>query len=193
LRGVQLAGRGVLPADVVLVGVGALPNDELARAAGLPCDDGILVDEAMRTADPLIHAAGDCTRHPSAYAGRHIRLESVQNAIDQGHAAALAMLGRPEPAARVPWFWSQQFDLKLQTAGLPGGHDRIEHAGEPAAGRFALRYYRGERLLAVDAINLPGEYLQARKALTRQLEAQLAPRAEPAHARPADANALQTP
>jgi 3-phenylpropionate/trans-cinnamate dioxygenase ferredoxin reductase subunit len=156
-------------ADIAVVAVGAVPNDDLARDAGLACDDGILVDEHARTADGSIYAAGDCTRHPNPLYGRLLRLESVQNANDQAEVAAAHIAGTPMPYRRVPWFWSQQYDQKLQSAGLADGHDAIEERGDRGAGRFALRYLRGGELIAVDAINLPGEYLAARREIERRL------------------------
>jgi 3-phenylpropionate/trans-cinnamate dioxygenase ferredoxin reductase subunit len=158
---------GSVETDLAVIGVGAVPNDELARAAGLACDDGILVDEHARTADPAIYAAGDCTRHPNPFHGRMQRLESVQNAIDQAEVAAANIAGIPMRYRRVPWFWSQQFDQKLQSAGLAEGHDAIEARGDRQSGRFAIRYLRKGELIAVDAVNLPGEYLAARREMER--------------------------
>lgn len=161
--------RGTITADVAVVGIGAVPNDELARAAGLACEDGILVDEFARTADPCVYAAGDCTRHPNPLHGRLLRLESVQNAVDQASVAAANMAGGTLRYRRVPWFWSQQYDCRLQSAGLPEGYDAVEERGDRAAGRFALRYRRAGELVAVDAVNLPGEYLSARREIESRL------------------------
>lgn len=169
LQGVEVDGA-VLDADTVLVGVGALANVELAQAAGLACDDGIVVDDRGRTHDPHIFAAGDCTRHPNALFQRRLRLESVQNAVDQATVAALVMAGRPARYVRVPWFWSQQYDLKLQSAGLSEGHDEIIERGDPALKRFALLYRRAGQLIGVDAVNLPAEYLAARKTIAARGE-----------------------
>lgn len=169
LRGVEVDGE-VLGADLVLVGIGATPNDDLARESGLACDDGIVVDESARTSDPCIFAAGDCTRHPNALYQRRLRLESVQNAVDQATVAALAMAGKPARYTRVPWFWSQQYDLKLQSAGLSEGHDEIVERGDPALKRFALLYRRAGQLIGVDAVNLPAEYLAARRSIAARGE-----------------------
>lgn len=169
LQGVQLDSE-VLGADLVLVGVGAVANVELAREAGLACDDGIVVDEAGQTSDPDVFAAGDCTRHPNALYQRQLRLESVQNAVDQATVAALAMAGQRTRYVRVPWFWSQQYDLKLQSAGLSEGHDEIIERGDRALKRFALLYRRAGQLIGVDAVNLPGEYLAARKVIAARGE-----------------------
>jgi 3-phenylpropionate/trans-cinnamate dioxygenase ferredoxin reductase subunit len=161
--------RGTIAADLAVVGIGAVPNDELARASGLACEDGILVDEFARTADPCVYAAGDCTRHPNPLHGRPLRLESVQNAVDQAGVAAANIAGGALRYRRVPWFWSQQYDCRLQSAGLPEGYDTVEERGDRGAGRFALRYRRAGELVAVDAVNLPGEYLSARREIERRL------------------------
>src|SRR5215471_7189018 len=131
-----VSSAGMVPADVALVGVGIVPNVELARDAGLACDNGIVVDENAVTSDPDIFAAGDCTNHPG-FAGGRVRLESVQNAIDQARHAALAMVGRPAPYREVPWFWSDQYDLKMQIAGLARQDDTTVVRGDPKGRKFA--------------------------------------------------------
>jgi 3-phenylpropionate/trans-cinnamate dioxygenase ferredoxin reductase subunit len=158
------AGGTSYPADVVLVGVGVVANEELARAAGLACDDGVIVNEFAETSDPAVFAAGDCTRHIGRD-GHPIRLESVQNAIDQAKHAALAMLGRHTPYREVPWFWSDQYDLKLQIAGLAWPEDRIVLRGDPAARKFAVFHLRQGRVAAVEAVNAPPDYLVGRKLI----------------------------
>ena len=160
--------RGSIAADVAVIGIGALPNEELALEAGIACDDGILVDDFARTSDPHVYAAGDCTRHPNPLYGRLLRLESVQNAVEQASVAAANIAGDAVRYHRVPWFWSQQYDRKLQSAGLSNGHDAVEERGDRAAGRFAIRYLRSGRLVAVDAVNMPGEYLAARREIERR-------------------------
>lgn len=164
---VRLTDGSALPADLVLVGVGVAPRTELASQLGLECDGGIVVDACARTSDPHITAAGDCTvqPHPLTGLGR-VRLESVQNAVAQATTAAATLLGRPEPARTVPWFWSYQGDLKLQIAGLSTGYDEYVLRGDPADERFSLLYYRRGELLAVDAVNSPADYMAVRKALT---------------------------
>ncbi len=165
------AAGEAFPADVVVIGAGIVPHQELAAEAGLACDDGILVDECARTEDPDIFAAGDCTRHPCAVAdGRPVRLESVQNAIDQAKAAAAAMCGRAAPYVEVPWFWSDQYDLKLQIAGLSQGHDACVLRGAPESRSFAAFYLKGGRVIAVDAVNRPAEYLVGRKLVAARAE-----------------------
>ncbi len=168
---VAIDGGPDVGADIVLVGIGAQPNDGLARDAGLPCDDGIVVDERCRTADPAIYAAGDCTRHPSALLGRRVRLESVQNAVDQASVAAANMAGGDAAYARVPWFWSHQYECRLQSAGIAEHYDEVVERGDRAASRFALVYRRAGRLVACDAVNMPGEYLAARRELESRLAA----------------------
>jgi 3-phenylpropionate/trans-cinnamate dioxygenase ferredoxin reductase subunit len=167
--------RGNVAADLAVVGVGAVPNVELAQAAGLQCDNGIVVDEHCRTSDPCIFAAGDCTSHPNGWLKQRLRLESVQNAVDQGTAAALNIAGQPTRYAEIPWFWSNQYEYKLQTAGTFAGHDEIVERGERGSGSFALLYRRQGVLLGVDAVNMPREYMMARKQLSLQL---LEPHAE---------------
>jgi len=164
-EGVELANGEKVVADIVLVAAGAVPVTELAEGAGLAVERGIVVDEACRTSVPDIFAAGDCTVFPSRRYGRRIGLESVQNASDQGKAAALSMLGEETAYDPVPWFWSDQYDVKLQIAGLAQGYDRTELAGDPGEGRFALRYFSGDTLLAVDAVNDPRSHMMARKEL----------------------------
>ena len=161
--------RGNVAADLAVVGVGAVPNVELAQAAGLQCDNGIVVDEHCRTSDPCIFAAGDCTSHPNGWLKQRLRLESVQNAVAQGTAAALNIAGQPTRYAEIPWFWSNQYEYKLQTAGTFAGHDEIVERGERGSGSFALLYRRQGVLLGVDAVNMPREYMMARKQLSLQL------------------------
>jgi 3-phenylpropionate/trans-cinnamate dioxygenase ferredoxin reductase subunit len=162
--GVATADGREYPAGLVIESVGILPNDDLARAAGLECERGIVVDACSRTADPAIVAAGDCTarRLPD---GRLLRLESVQNAVEQGRSAAATLLGSEKPFTAHPWFWSDQYDVKLQMAGLSAGHDRVVVRGEPAQRKFSAFYYRDDRLIAVDSVNRPADHLPARKLL----------------------------
>ena len=163
LESVKAEGKS-FSADLALVGIGVIPNMEIARNAGLPCEDGIVVDENCATADPAIFAAGDCTWHVGRE-GIPLRLESVQNAIDQAKHAAYAMVGRPRPYREVPWFWSDQYDLKLQIAGLARDSDRIVLRGDPAARKFAVFHLREGAVAAVEAVNAPPEYLVGRKLI----------------------------
>lgn len=170
VSGVRTQAGTVFPADLVIIGVGILPEEDIAAAAGLEAANGIAVDAAAQTSDPAIFAAGDCTRHPSALYGRSIRLESVQNAIDQAKAAASAMAGSPAAYDAVPWFWSDQYDLKLQIAGLSEGYDRIVLRGDPAARQFAAFYLQTGRLIAVDAVNSVPDYMFGRSLIAKKAE-----------------------
>ena len=151
-------------ADILLVGIGIVPNVELAEQAGLACNDGILVDQHGSTEDPAIFAAGDCTQH-TGRDGRSIRLECVQNAIDQAKHAALAIVGKPVPYREVPWFWSDQYDLKLQIAGLAQPGDALVLRGNPEARKFAVFHLRNGGVAAVEAVNAAPEYLVGRKLI----------------------------
>ena len=163
---VHCADGSEIDADLVIIAVGVLPNTELAARAGLDVEDGILVDEFARTSDPDIVAAGDCTRHFNPIYQRRVRLESIQNAMDQAKTAAATLNDDPKPYHALPWFWSEQYDVKLQIAGLSQGYDNVVLRGDPETGRsFAVFYFAGERLLAVDAINRPGEFMMGKKLL----------------------------
>jgi 3-phenylpropionate/trans-cinnamate dioxygenase ferredoxin reductase subunit len=155
---------GTFPADFALVGIGVVPNSEIAAEAGLVVDNGIVVDAFTATEDPDIYAAGDCTNHP-AFAGGRSRLESVQNAIDQAKYAALALLGKPKPYREVPWFWSDQYDLKMQIAGLLKPGDGAVVRGDPAVRKFAVFHLRDGKLAAVEAVNAAVEYMVGRKLI----------------------------
>jgi len=159
------AGGEVYPADMALVGIGVIPNMDIARDAGLPCEDGIVVDaNCASPADPAIFAAGDCTWHVGRE-GTPLRLESVQNAIDQAKHAAYAMMGKPRAYKEVPWFWSDQYDLKLQIAGLARDNDKLVMRGDPASRKFATFHLRDGAVAAVEAVNAPAEYLVGRKLI----------------------------
>ncbi|MGY2003390.1 NAD(P)/FAD-dependent oxidoreductase [Blastococcus sp. SYSU DS1024] len=168
VEGVVLADGRTLPADLVMVGIGVVPRVELAEQLGLECDGGIVVDAHARTSAPSVVAAGDCTvlPHPMTGEGR-VRLESVPSAVAQATLAAATLLGREANARSVPWFWSNQGDLKLQIAGLSAGFDEHVVRGDPDTESFSVLYYRGGDLLAVDAVNAPADYLVVRKALTK--------------------------
>ncbi len=155
-------------ADLVVIGVGAVPNDELARAAGLRVDNGIVVDELGRTSDPLIFAAGDVTNHPSPLFDRRLRLESVHNAMAQGKAVAQAIAAKPMPYVEVPWFWSDQYDLKLQIAGVGDPDDDLILRGEPAGRSFSALHLRAGRLVAIDCINRGADFLAAKKLIAER-------------------------
>lgn len=165
---VRLADGQRIPAGCVLVGVGVEQNDQLAVAAGLECDRGIVVDDCSRTSAAHVVAAGDCTARRRADGG-FLRLESVQNAIEQGKAAAAALLGREQPFTATPWFWSDQYDMKLQMVGLSHGYDQVVTRGETANRQFSACYFRAGRLVAVDSLSRPSDHMAARKLLDRGL------------------------
>ncbi len=179
LRAAVLADGTRIPCELAVVGVGIVPCDELARACGLACDDGIVVDRDARTSDPAVFAAGDCTRRPLVHYGRNGRLESVHNAIEQGKIVAAAILGRDRPVEDVPWFWSDQYDLKLQIAGLSHGYDRIVVRGNPDDRKFAAFYFRDGALLAVDAVGSPMEFMASRQLIARAARPDPAALADP--------------
>jgi 3-phenylpropionate/trans-cinnamate dioxygenase ferredoxin reductase subunit len=151
-----------LTTDLVVVGIGILPNVELAEACGLPVEDGIVVDDHCRTIDPNIYAIGDCTHHPNPLLGRQLRLESVHNALEQAKTAAGNICGEDLSYAQIPWFWSDQYDLKLQIAGLAQGYDDVVLRGDPDDNAFACLYLREGQLIAIDAINRPKDFIQAK-------------------------------
>lgn len=165
VRGLLLADGGEIPADLVVIGIGIVPNTELAAEAGLGINDGILVDESCRTADPDIFAVGDCTFHPNRIIGRSVRLESVHNALEQARTAAAIVCGEDAAYAEVPWFWSDQYDLKLQIAGLSQGYEEAILRGDPASRSFSCAYLRAGRMIALDAVNCPKDFLQAKKVI----------------------------
>ena len=164
VSGVRMADGSLVPAGLVVVGIGVVANEQLAVAAGLECERGIVVDACSRTSDPAIVAAGDCAvrRLPN---GNLLRLESVQNATEQAKSAAAALLGQERPFTATPWFWSDQYDKKLQMAGLSTGADRWSVRGDLSSGSFSVYHFQGERLLAVDSVNASKDHLQARKLL----------------------------
>lgn len=152
-----------LAADLVVVGIGLLANTELAAEAGLQVDNGILVDEHAQTSDPHIYAAGDCTNHPNALLGRRLRLESVPNALEQSRVAAANMADKAKTYASVPWFWSDQYELKLKMVGLSEGFERLVLRGDPATDSFSAFYLKGDKVLAADTVNRPQDFIAAKR------------------------------
>ncbi|MFP6802352.1 MAG: FAD-dependent oxidoreductase [Pseudomonadales bacterium] len=148
-----------IDADLVIVGIGIIPNIELAEAAGLDCNNGITVDDHCRTSDPHIYAAGDCTNHPNPIMGRRLRLESVPNAMEQARVSASNMLGADKVYASIPWFWSDQYDLKLQMVGFSADGDTSVQRGDKAANKFAVFYLKDGKVVSVDAVNSPREFM----------------------------------
>jgi 3-phenylpropionate/trans-cinnamate dioxygenase ferredoxin reductase subunit len=165
VSGVRLASGQIIACDVALVGVGAPPNDEIAAAAGLECQGGIVVDTHARTSDPDIFAIGDVSHRPLPHYHRSFRLESVANALEQARQAAAAITGRPPPAHEVTWNWSDQYDIKYQFAGVPFDVDDILVRGDPASGKFAVFHLTGDVIQAVEAINAPAEFMAGRQLI----------------------------
>ena len=154
-----------VPADLVIVGIGLVPNCALAESAGLKCNDGIAVDAHCRTSDPDIYAIGDCCSHPSPRYARRIRLESVDNAFEQAKSAAANICGKEMPHDKTPWFWSDQYELKLQIVGLSQHYDKIVLRGDPAKRSFSCCYLRDGELIALDAVNHGKDFMAARKLI----------------------------
>lgn len=170
VRDVILANGESIPADFVIVGIGVQPNTELAAAAGLTVDNGVVIDDQTRTSDPDIVAAGDCASHDMARYGRRIRLESVPSAGEQAKVAAATVCGKSKMIAALPWFWSDQYDLKLQIAGLNTGYDEVILSGDPTRDRdFTCFYLRAGELIAADCINRPRDFMVSKRIITQQL------------------------
>ncbi len=167
LEGLKLADGTSLAADIVIVGIGILPNTALAAQSGLLIDDGIVVDDRCRTSDPDIYAVGDCTFHPNELLCRSVRLESVHNALEQARTAAANLCGEDLQYADIPWFWSDQYDLKLQIAGLSQGYDQTVLRGDLQRHAFACVYLKEGAMIAIDAINSPKDFLQAKPLIAR--------------------------
>ena len=159
---VDLSNDEQVAADLVVIGIGVVPNTELASAAGLDVDNGIVVDDHCQTSDADIFAVGDCTHHPNDILGCRVRLESVHNALEQAKTAASNICGDDSCYAQVPWFWSDQYDLKLQIAGLSQGYDQTIVRGNPDSRSFSCLYLRNGQLIAVDAVNSPKDFMQSK-------------------------------
>jgi 3-phenylpropionate/trans-cinnamate dioxygenase ferredoxin reductase subunit len=162
---VVLSSGESYPADLVLIGIGVIPNTELAADAGLGVADGIAVDHYLKTSDEDIYAIGDCAEFPCDFARSRVRLESVQNAADQAQCVANAIVGKPERYRELPWFWTDQFDVKLQMAGISQGHDSIVTRGSAESRKLSVFYFRQDRLIAIDSINRPLDHMIGRKIL----------------------------
>jgi len=165
LARVICASGDIVEADLAIIGIGIVPNQELAQEAGISCNNGISVDTYGRTDDPEVFAIGDCTEHPNEIYDRRVRLESVHNALEQAKTVAATICGKDKPYAQVPWFWSDQYDLKLQIAGLSHGYDRVILRGDPATRKFAAFYLQDGVLIAVEAVNAAPEYMMGRKLI----------------------------
>lgn len=163
-----------LPADLVIVGVGLIPNTQLAEAAGLTVDNGIVVDQYTQTSDPDIVAAGDCTHHENVFLGRTLRLESVPNAMEQARVAAASIVGKPVPYNAVPWFWSDQYDLKLQMVGISQGYDAFVIRGDTASESFSAFYLKDGVVISADAVNRPKDFMVAKRLVGERIAADAA-------------------
>ena len=157
-------------ADSVLIGAGVVPNIELAEEAGINCDNGIIVNEFGQTNFKNIYACGDCTNHPNKILNKNLRLESVHNAMEQAKTVASSVMNNPMEYNQVPWFWSDQYDHKLQIVGLSGDHDVVTMRGNTNDAKFMLFYTKDEELIAVDAINNPKEFLISRKLVANKVK-----------------------
>ncbi len=164
------SGSSSIEADILVIGAGVIPNIELAEESGLSCDNGICVDEYGQTEDAKVFACGDCTNHPNEKLNRKLRLESVHNAMEQSKTVASSIMGNKTPYNQVPWFWSDQYDHKLQIVGLSGDHDEVLIRGDQAESKFMLFYLKGEELIAVDAVNNPKEFLICRKLVENKVK-----------------------
>jgi 3-phenylpropionate/trans-cinnamate dioxygenase ferredoxin reductase component len=162
---VETSDGRILPADLVLICIGVVPNAELAGEAGLAVDNGIVVDEYLATGIPAISAIGDCANFPTRFASGRVRLESVQNGVDQARAVAARIAGKPAPYDKVPWFWSDQRDLKLQIAGITTGHDAAVLRGDPDSRSFSVFCFRTGRLIGVESVNRTADHIVARRLL----------------------------
>jgi 3-phenylpropionate/trans-cinnamate dioxygenase ferredoxin reductase subunit len=166
-------------ADLAVIGIGAVPDDELATDAGLEVENGVLVDALGRTNDSAIFAAGDVTNHPNPLFGRRLRLESVHNAMEQAKAVARTIAGQPQAYADVPWFWSDQYDLKLQIAGVNDPEDELVLRGDPASRTFSCLHLRENRLVAIDCVNRGADFLAAKKLIADRRALDLARAGDP--------------
>jgi 3-phenylpropionate/trans-cinnamate dioxygenase ferredoxin reductase subunit len=165
VTGVETTSGQRIACEIVLVGIGVIPNTELAAAANIETGDGILVDRQQRSSDADVLALGDCASFPDPRGSGRLRLESVQNAVDQAKIVAASILGRDAAYAAVPWFWSDQYDLKLQMVGLSTGHDAVVLRGAAQDNRFSAFYFRDGRLIAIDSVNRPTDHMRGRKLL----------------------------
>ena len=179
VTGVRFSDGRVVACDVALVGVGAIPNDELAKDAGLDCVNGVVVNLEARTKDARIFAIGDVSDRPLPLYDRRFRLESVPNALEQAKQAASAIVGRPGPAPEAPWFWSDQYDLKLQIVGLPFEADQILVRGDVAVAKFAVFHLKGDLIQAVEAVNAPPEFMAGKQLIAKRTPVSVKKLADP--------------
>lgn len=166
-----LCGERSFDADLVIVGIGIVPNVELAEAAGITCDNGIVVNERCETSAQHVYAAGDCTNHPNPVAGRRLRLESVPNAMEQARVSAANICGNPKVYDAIPWFWSDQYELKLQMVGFSTEGDTQVLRGDQASNQFAVFYLKDGNVVAADAVNSPKEFMVCKQMLGKPVDA----------------------
>jgi 3-phenylpropionate/trans-cinnamate dioxygenase ferredoxin reductase subunit len=165
-----MCGDHEIPADLVIVGIGVIPNIELAQESGLTCDNGIVVDEHCQTSHPDIYAIGDCSNHPNPLLNRRLRLESVPNAMEQARVAVNSMLGGDKIYSAVPWFWSDQYELKLQMVGFSSDGDTQIMRGDQNANAFAIFYLKGNKVVAADAVNSPREFMVCKQLYGQEVD-----------------------
>ena len=165
-----LCGDKRFPADIVIVGIGIIPNTELAEAAGIVCNNGIVVDDHCCTSDPNVYAAGDCTNHPNPLLDRRLRLESVPNAMDQARVSTANMLGDDKTYAAIPWFWSDQYELKLQMVGFSADGDAQVLRGDMTSNQFAIFYLKDGKVVAADAVNSPKEFMLCKQLVGKSAD-----------------------
>jgi 3-phenylpropionate/trans-cinnamate dioxygenase ferredoxin reductase subunit len=165
-----ICGDKRFPADIVIVGIGIIPNTELAETAGIVCDNGIVVDDHCRSSDPSVYAAGDCTNHPNPLLDRRLRLESVPNAMDQARVSTANMLGHDKTYAAIPWFWSDQYELKLQMVGFSADGDTQVLRGDMASNQFAIFYLKDGKVVAADAVNSPKEFMLCKQLVGKSAD-----------------------
>ncbi|MDA7784438.1 FAD-dependent oxidoreductase [Pseudomonadales bacterium] len=166
-----LCGDESFDADIVIVGIGIIPNTEIAEEAGIHCENGIVVDDHCRTSDPDIYAAGDCTNHPNPLMNKRLRLESVPNAMDQARVSTANMLGDDKVYAAIPWFWSDQYDLKLQMVGFSADGDSQVLRGDMDTHQFAIFYLKDGKVVAADAVNSPKEFMLCKQLVGKPADA----------------------
>ncbi len=155
--------------DCAVIGIGVIPNTELAEEAGLSCENGVVVNEFTQTNDPNIYAVGDCSNHPNFIYDKRIRLESVPNAVAQAKTAAASICGKDLAYNQLPWFWSDQYDVKLQTAGLFSDYDEVSVSGDVDGRKFTVSYFKDKKLIAMDALNSPADFMKAKKRIVSEL------------------------
>jgi len=165
-----VCGEEKIAADIIVVGIGVVPNVELAEAAGIECDNGVVVDNRCKTSADNVYAIGDCSNHPNELLDRRLRLESVPNAMEQSRVTAATIVGKDKTYNSMPWFWSDQYDLKLQMLGFSADGEETVQRGDMAANEFAVFYLKGDKIVAVDAVNCPREFMAAKQLVGKVVD-----------------------